>query len=96
MRSFTIFAVIAGLVRADVDQCTPSFDTPVKASFNLKPLMQGIDKALMANDTYYSSEINPRPFRYFFNVCDKLNDPHDESTTIRVVMISFLTITTLR
>lgn len=69
---------VVGLVNGDVDQCTPSFTSPVKASFDLKALMQAPDHRLEANDTYFSSYINPRPFRYFFNVCDKLNDPNDE------------------
>jgi len=70
--------LLLAIVNGDVDQCTPSFVKPVKASFDLKGLIKGVNQAIKGNDTYYSSSINPRPFRYFFNVCEKLNDPHDE------------------
>lgn len=82
MRSVSRALVLAtwlfGFAHGVREQCTPSFDEPVKASFDLTSMVQGYNKAFEANDTYYGSVTNPRPFRYFFNVCDKLNDPHDE------------------
>mmetsp|Transcript_24460 Transcript_24460/g.34533 ORF Transcript_24460/g.34533 Transcript_24460/m.34533 type:complete len:302 (-) Transcript_24460:37-942(-) len=70
---------LLGVAHAETDQCKPQFTEPVAATFDLSSLIQGANKAIMANDTYYNSLANPRPFRYFFNVCDKLNDPHDEN-----------------